>query len=84
MPLARTAPLSTATERPGPAGSSRRRRRNWPAGLFTATPPEMAEEIRRTFDEAAFLADMEEAVGTGGADIDALIGRIERKAHAAD
>ena len=52
--------------------------------MFAPTPPEMAEEIRRTFDEAAFVADMEEALENGGADIDALIARVERKAHAAN
>ena len=34
--------------------------------VFTPIPPEMAEEFRRTFNEAAFLADMEETLKTGG------------------
>jgi hypothetical protein len=49
--------------------------------VFTPTPPEMAEEIRRTFDEAAFFAEVEEVLKTGSADIDALLARVERKAH---
>jgi hypothetical protein len=49
--------------------------------VIEPVPPELAEDFRRTFDEAAFVADMEEALETGGADIDALIARIERKAH---
>ncbi len=49
--------------------------------VFTPTPPEMAEEIRRTFDEAAFFAEVEEVLKTGSADIDALVSRVERKAH---
>jgi hypothetical protein len=44
--------------------------------VFTPTPPEMAEEIRRTFDEAAFFAEVEAVLKTGGADIDALIARL--------
>jgi hypothetical protein len=49
--------------------------------VIEPVPPELAEEFRRTFDEAAFVADMEETLKTGGADIDALIARVERKAH---
>lgn len=44
-------------------------------------PPELDEDFRRTFDEAAFVADMEKTLETGGADIDALIARVERKAY---
>jgi hypothetical protein len=51
------------------------------AWVIEPVPPEMAEDFRRTFDEAAFVADMEDALKTGGADIDALIARLERKAH---
>jgi hypothetical protein len=50
---------------------------NW---VIEPVPPELAEDFRRTFDEAAFVADMEETLKAGGADIDALIARIERKA----
>jgi hypothetical protein len=39
--------------------------------VIEPVPPEMAEEFQRTFDDAAFVADMEEALKTGGADIDA-------------
>jgi hypothetical protein len=49
--------------------------------VIEPVPPELAEDFRRTFDEAAFVADMEEALKTGGADIDALIARVERKAN---
>ncbi len=51
---------------------------NW---VIEPVPPELAEEFRRTFNEAEFLAEMEETLQTGGADIDALITRIERKVH---
>jgi hypothetical protein len=51
---------------------------NW---VIDPVPPELAEDFRRSFDEAAFVADMEETLKTGGADIDALIARIERKAQ---
>ena len=49
--------------------------------VIEPVPPELAEDFRRTFDEAAFVADLEETLKTGGADIDALITRVERKAH---
>jgi hypothetical protein len=49
--------------------------------VFTPVPPEMAEEFRRTFNEAEFLAEMQKTLETGGADIDALIAEIERKVN---
>lgn len=52
--------------------------------VFEPVPPEVADEFRRTFNEAEFLAEMEEAIKTGGADVDALIARIERKVHGGD
>jgi hypothetical protein len=54
---------------------------NW---VIEPVPPEVAEYFRRTFDEAAFLSEMEETLKTGGADIDALIARIERKVPGRD
>jgi hypothetical protein len=51
---------------------------NW---VIEPVPPELTAEFLRTFDEVAFLADMQEALKTGGADIDALIARVERKAN---
>ena len=48
---------------------------NW---VIEPVPPELTEEFRRTFDEAAFLADMEETLTTGGVDIDDLIASIEQ------
>lgn len=51
---------------------------NW---VIEPVPPELAEEFRRTFDEAAFMAEMEETLKTGGVNIDDLIAELERKVH---
>ena len=49
--------------------------------VIEPVPPELAEEFRRTFDEAAFVADMEETLETGGVNIDDLIAELEWKVH---
>lgn len=49
--------------------------------VITPTPPEMMEQFRREFNEEEYWAAFHETMRTGGADIDALIARIERKIH---
>lgn len=51
--------------------------------IIEPVPPELAEEFRRTFDEVAFMADMEETLKTGGVNLDDLIADLEEKAHGA-
>jgi hypothetical protein len=43
--------------------------------------PEMLEEARRTFDEAAYLAGVREIEAGGGVQIDDLIAELERRVH---
>jgi predicted amidophosphoribosyltransferase len=49
--------------------------------VFTPTPPEMAEEFRRTFNEEEYLAAVRELERTGGVQIDDLIEELERRIH---
>ena len=51
---------------------------NW---VIEPVPPELAEEFRRTFDEAAFLAEADEALRTGGVPFEEIMAMIERKVH---
>jgi hypothetical protein len=46
--------------------------------VFTPTPPEMAEEFRRTFNAEEYLAAVREMERTGGVQIDDLIEELER------
>jgi ribosomal protein S27E len=41
------------------------------------TPPAMIEEMRRTFNEKEYLAELREAEGTGGVKFEDFIGEIE-------
>jgi hypothetical protein len=41
------------------------------------TPPELLEEMRRTFNEQEFLADVREIERTGGVKFEDFIGEIE-------
>lgn len=45
--------------------------------VIDKTPPEMIEEMRRTFDEEEFLAELREGERTGGAKFEDMIGEIE-------
>lgn len=49
--------------------------------VFTPTPPEMAEEIRRTFNEEEYLAAVRELERTGGHKLEDFIEEIERIAN---
>ncbi len=49
--------------------------------VFTPTPPEMAEEFRRTFNEEEYLAAVREMERTGGHRLEEFIDEIERIAH---
>lgn len=50
--------------------------------VFTPTPPEMAEELRRTFNEQEYLAEVREIERTGGVTFEEIMADIERKLHA--
>ena len=41
------------------------------------TPPEMVEELRRTFNEEEYLADLRETERTGGVPFEDIISEIE-------
>jgi hypothetical protein len=41
------------------------------------TPPAMLEELRRTFSEEEYLAELREAERTGGVKFEEIIGEIE-------
>ncbi len=49
--------------------------------VFEPVPPEVAEEFRRTFNEAEFLAEMDEALKTGGVRFEDIMAEIEQKVH---
>ena len=49
--------------------------------VFMRTPPEMAEEIRQSFEEAEYLAAVREIEQTGGVKFEEIIADIERKLH---
>jgi uncharacterized OB-fold protein len=52
--------------------------------VIEPVPPELAEEFRRTFDEAAFVAEMEETLATGGVRFEDIVAKIERKLYGRD
>ena len=47
--------------------------------VFTPTPPEIAAEYVRTFNEEEYLAATRELERTGGVPIDDLIAELERR-----
>jgi hypothetical protein len=47
---------------------------NW---TIHKTPPEMIEEMRRTFNEEEYLAELREAERTGGVKFEDFFGEIE-------
>jgi predicted amidophosphoribosyltransferase len=49
--------------------------------VIEPVPPEMAEEFRRTFNEAEFLAALREVEAGGGVQIDDLIEECERRVN---
>jgi hypothetical protein len=49
--------------------------------VFTPTPPEMAEEFRRTFDEEEYLAAARDVEQTGGVTFAEISAEIEHKLH---
>jgi hypothetical protein len=49
--------------------------------VFTPTPPEMAEEFRRTFNEEEYLAAVRELELTGGVTFEQIMAEIEQKLH---
>ena len=50
-------------------------------GVIERPTPEMLEEARRTFDEAEYLAAVQEIERTGGVQIDDLIAELERRSN---
>lgn len=44
------------------------------------TPPEIIDEMRRTFDEAAFLAELRDAELKGGCELKDFIHKLEQEA----
>jgi hypothetical protein len=47
--------------------------------VFTRTPPEMAEEIRRTFNEEESLAAIRDLERTAGVSFEEIMAEIDRK-----
>jgi hypothetical protein len=62
-------PKSHAGKPPPPPEAS-----DW---VIHETPPEMLEELRRTFNEEKFLAEAREAERKGGVKFEDIIGEIE-------
>jgi methionyl-tRNA synthetase len=48
--------------------------------ILQKTPPEMIEEMRRTFNEEEFLAELHETERNGGAELKDFLHKLEQEA----